>query len=118
MKTHTYDEVYAALMADPAFREVWVQEAFAWAVSIEILRYRIAHDLTQEQFAAHLGTSLEVVAELEDGEETPILETLLLLSERLGLKFAITVDPPESSTPRDTRPAIERARIAGAVAAA
>jgi transcriptional regulator with XRE-family HTH domain len=117
VKTYTYDEIHAELMADPTFREAWEQEAFARAVSIEVLRYRIEREMTQEQLAAHLGTSLDV-AELEDGEETPDLETLVLLSEHLGLKFAITIDPPESTTARAAQPSSVRARIAGAVVAA
>lgn len=118
MKTYTYDEVHAELMEDPAFREAWEQEAFARAVSLAVVRYRIEHDLTQGQLAEHLGTSLDRVAMLEEGEETPSLDTLVLLSERMGLKFAITIDPPETSTAPVRHPPTMHARIAGAVAAA
>lgn len=82
---------------DPAFRESWDRSAFARDVSIAVLRYRVEHGLDIDQLAAHLGVDPETVGILEDGEEDPDLRTLRLLSERLGLRFALDIHPDPSS---------------------
>lgn len=82
---------------DPAFREMWDRTAFARDVSHAVIRYRVDHGLDMDQLAARLGVDPEVVGVLEDGEDDPSIETLRLLSERLGLRFALDIHPGPSS---------------------
>ena len=91
------DHLEQQLRDDPAFRELWERTAFAREVSLAVLRYRTAHDLTIEQLAERLGVDAEVVAVLEDGEEDPEIDVLRLLSEHLGLRFTIDIHPGEAS---------------------
>lgn len=58
-----------------------------------MLRHRIEHDLDIDQLAARFGVDAEVVGVLEEGEDDPDLQTLRLLSKRLGFRFALDLDP-------------------------
>lgn len=82
---------------DPEFREIWDRPAFARDVSLAVLHYRAEYGLDMEQLAARLGVDPETVGILEDGEEDPDIPTLRLLSERLGLRFAIDIHPGPTS---------------------
>lgn len=83
--------------SDPAFAAEWERTAFARDVSLAVLRYRTARGLTLETLAERLGVHPEVVGVLEDGEDDPDIGTLRLLTERLGLRFAIDIHPGPDS---------------------
>ena len=96
--SYTLDEVIDDhKRADPEFAAWWDRTAFARDVSIAIIRYRVDHGLDIDQLAAELGVDPEVVGSLEDGEDDPSIETLRLLAERLGLRFALDIHPGPSS---------------------
>ncbi len=96
--SYSVDEVIERhRQADPVFREECDRTAFARDVSIAVLRYRVEHGVDIDQLAAHLGVDPETVGVLEDGEDNPSIETLRLLSERLGLRFALDIHPSPSS---------------------
>ena len=82
---------------DPDFSERWDRGAFARDVAHAVLRYRIDHGLDMDQLAARLGVDSEMVGVLEEGEDDPDIGTLRLLSERLGLRFALDIHPGPSS---------------------
>jgi ribosome-binding protein aMBF1 (putative translation factor) len=81
------------LGADPAFRAEWERTALARAVALELVRYRAEHGLSQRALAERLGMKQPNVARLELGEINPKIETLMLLSSRLGLEFKIDIRP-------------------------
>ena len=95
---YSVDEVIERHMRqDPDFRERWERSAFARDVAHAVLGYRIDHGFDMDQLAARLGIDVELLGELEEGEDDPSLETLRLLSERLGLRFALDIHPGPSS---------------------
>lgn len=88
------EDVLEEELADPALLARWQELALARAVAIWLVRFRAKHGLSQERLAARLGVSQPVVARLESGEHVPRMETLLRLSETLGMSLRLDVTPP------------------------
>ncbi len=97
------DEVLEEELADPAFRREWERTALARAVAIDVIRYRASHELSQRAFAEVLGWKPAQVARLEQATHSPSIETLLHLSRRLGLRFAVSIGPAEAPSGLRTR---------------
>lgn len=96
--SYTLDEVIDDhKRVDPEFAAWWERSAFARDVSHALIRYRVDHGLDMDQLAERLGVDPEVVGVLEDGEDDPDIQTLRLLSERLGLRFALDIHPGPTS---------------------
>jgi len=87
------------LQRDPVFRAEWERTALARAVALRVLGYRIDHGLTQTALAEILGMRQSAIARLELGEQNPRVETLLRLSEVLGMEFLLHVTPAGQSAP-------------------
>ena len=51
---------------------------------------RLARSLTQQQLAEKIGKKREYIAMLERGETDMQLSTFIMMSEAVGLKFALT----------------------------
>ena len=81
------------LESDSEFRAQWDRTALARAVALEVVRYRAGHGLSQRALAERLGMKQPNIARLELGEINPKIETLMLLSSRLGLEFKIDIRP-------------------------
>lgn len=81
-------------LKDPAFREQWERSALARAVALRLVGYRSDHGLSQVQLAKKLGMKQPMVARLEAGGKNPTWETLIRLSERLGIEFVVDIIPP------------------------
>ncbi len=92
-KLQTSQEVLEGQLNDPAFRQRWEQSALARAVAIRILAYRAERGMSQTQLAKVLGMKQPTIARLEAGEHTPSLETLIHLSQALGLAFLVNIAP-------------------------
>jgi DNA-binding XRE family transcriptional regulator len=80
-------------LRDPEFRAEWDRTAFAGAVALRVIGYRVDHQLTQTALARQLGMKQPAVARLESGDVTPSLDTLRRLASRLGISFHIDVTP-------------------------
>lgn len=79
MRSH--DDIQCSRRAhDPAYRAEVERLALAEAVSIAVVRYRAAHQMSQTAFAAELGWKQPHVARLERGDVTPSLESLQRLA--------------------------------------
>ncbi len=89
----TLDSVLEEELRDPEFRREWERTALARAVALDVIRYRSTHKLSQRKLAEVLGWKPAQVARLELGERTPSIDTLLHLSQRLGLRFAVSIGP-------------------------
>ncbi len=87
------EQVLAAQVMDPAFREEWDRTALARAVATRVVTYRAEHNLSQAALARTLGVSQPLIARLETGEHEPTLTSLARLSRRLGLEFTIAITP-------------------------
>ena len=87
------DEVFADDLKDPEFRAEVERTAFANAVAIRVIQYRVDHGLTQTALGRILGMKQSAVARLEAGDHEPSLTTLARLSRHLGMTFRIDVTP-------------------------
>lgn len=90
-------------LKDPAFREQWERSALARAVALRLVGYRSDHGLSQVQLAKKLGMKQPMVARLEAGEKNPTWDTLVRLSERLGIEFVVDIIPPRRKSMIGTR---------------
>jgi transcriptional regulator with XRE-family HTH domain len=91
----THDEVLAEELQDPAFRAEWDRLTLARAVGRWVLNYRLRNSLSQRRLAAILGIKQPQVARLEAGGHDPSMNTLRLLSDRLGAEFLVVISPPQ-----------------------
>ena len=89
----TAEAVRQESLDDPEFRAEWDRTAFAEAVAMRVIGYRVEHQLTQTALARQLGMKQPAVARLEAGDVTPSLDTLSRLAARLGITFHIDVTP-------------------------
>ncbi len=88
------------LQRNPEYRRIWEETALARLVAERVLGYRIERHLTQTQLAKQLGLRQPHVARLEIGEHTPSLDTLRLLSAKLGVRFHLDIVPADDETAR------------------
>jgi transcriptional regulator with XRE-family HTH domain len=91
-------EIIADQLADPEFRAYWERTALARAVALRVIAYRAEHGLSQTALGRRLGMSQPAVARLEAGERQPTLDTLVRLSEALGIEFLVDIRPASEQT--------------------
>ncbi len=80
-------------LRDPEVRREYDRTAFANAVAIRVIGYRVEHGLSQSALARKLGIRQPTVARLEAGEHEPSLGTLARLARGLGIDFSIEITP-------------------------
>lgn len=105
-----FEQVLEDHLQDPEFRAEWERLAPARAVANRLIAYRAEHGLTQTGLARRLGMSQPAVFRLELGEHLPTLQTLLKLSEVLGLEILVTMTPADRS-PDHPAPELPDARV-------
>lgn len=81
------------LKNDAEFRAEWERTAPARALANVVIRYRSDHDLTQTGLGRQIGMSQPAIARLEIAEHVPTIETLIKLSNALGVGFRIEIHP-------------------------
>jgi DNA-binding XRE family transcriptional regulator len=91
----TFDQILEEQLQDPEFRVEWERLAPARAIANSLIRYRIDNGLTQTGLGRRLGMSQPGIARLESGDHLPTLQTLLKLTEALGLEILVTMSPQE-----------------------
>jgi transcriptional regulator with XRE-family HTH domain len=89
-----FERVLEEHLRDPEFRAEWERLAPARAVAISLVAYRADHGLTQTALRRLLNMSQPAIARLEAGDHLPTLQTLLRLTEMLGLEILVTMMPP------------------------
>jgi ribosome-binding protein aMBF1 (putative translation factor) len=93
-RTRSFDALLAEEMSrDPEFREEWERTALARLVAVQLIKYRSTNKLSQRALAEKLGKKQPYVARLEAGETNPDLETLVNISQALGIEFVIDIAP-------------------------
>lgn len=88
-----HEEVLAADLRDPEFREEWERTALARWLAVEVAHYRAKHDLSQRQLADRLGVHQSDVARMEAGEHTPSLGRLIRVARGLDIELMIDIRP-------------------------
>ena len=98
--TKSFEALLAEEMGrDPEFREEWERTALARLVAVQLIKYRAVNKLSQRALAERLGKKQPYVARLEAGETNPDLETLMHISQALGIEFVIDI-APAAKTPK------------------
>jgi DNA-binding XRE family transcriptional regulator len=87
----TAGQIAAEELADPEIRRERERTAFAHAVAMRVIGYRIDHELSQTELARRLGMHQSAIARLEAGDHEPSLATLARLASGLGLEFHIDI---------------------------
>jgi transcriptional regulator with XRE-family HTH domain len=103
-----WSEIHQQELTDPEARAEWERTALARAVAVEVIRYRSRHGLTQTALAELLGMRQPAVSRLELGETNPSWETLVRLSDALGIEFLVDI-APAGRRPRLLGPELKRA---------
>ncbi len=73
-----------------AKREEFDAKARAWYYAEVLKNARKSAGMTQQQLAEKIGKRREYVALIEKGETDMQLSTFIMISEAVGLKFALT----------------------------
>jgi DNA-binding XRE family transcriptional regulator len=81
------DERWAA--RDPAYRAQRDARTAYREIAWILIKYRVAHDLTQQQLAERVGTSYSQISRIESGRQKTNLDTLLRIARALDLKVVI-----------------------------
>jgi len=89
-----FERVLEEHLRDPEVRAEWERLAPARTVAISLVAYRADHGLTQTALGRLLNMSQPAIARLEAGDHLPTLQTLLRLTEMLGLEILVTMKPP------------------------
>ena len=71
-------------------REEFDAKARAWYYAEVLKNARKSAGITQQQLAEKIGKKREYIAMLERGETDMQLSTFIMMSEAVGLKFALT----------------------------
>lgn len=95
----TYDQALAEWLTEPEFRARWEATALAREVACYLVRYRTERSLSQTALARQIGMTQSQVSRLEDGEHEPRLATLRRLSDALGMRLTLSIEPPPSEQP-------------------
>ncbi len=90
---YSFKEVLEEQLQDPEFRREWNRLRLANAVSLQILRYRAKHKLSQTALAKKLGMKQSAISRLEAAEHNPSFETLCRLAGVLGIEFLVDIAP-------------------------
>ena len=80
-------------LRDPEFSQAWERTALARAVALRLVEYRAENGLSQSALARKLQMQQPAIARLEAGDHNPSMETLMRLSQGLGIDFHIDITP-------------------------
>lgn len=92
-ETIRFEDFLEEQLQEPAFRAEWERTAYARAIANQVVRYRAKHGLSQAALARKLGVSQPVVGRLVLGEHDSRISPLRNLSEKLGMRFVIDIQP-------------------------
>ena len=104
------EQILEEELRDPEFRAEWERLAPARAVANRLILYRAEHGLTQTALGRRLGMPQSAIARLEIGEHIPTLQTLLKLTDVLGLEILVTMTPPGRNR-NGSAPELDQARV-------
>jgi ribosome-binding protein aMBF1 (putative translation factor) len=86
------EDVLRSELENESFRAEWDRTAFARAVALRVVHFRVDQDLSQAALGRLLGMAQSGIARLEAGEHLPTLETMRRLARVLGTSFLVEVD--------------------------
>lgn len=75
------------------YARLWAEFAVARTIAQQLIKYRLAHGLTQEELAKRAGTSHSQISRLESGQHLSSVATLEKIADALDLDLSITFTP-------------------------
>ncbi|WP_052606852.1 helix-turn-helix domain-containing protein [Acidithrix ferrooxidans] len=69
----------------PEFCKEWERIALARAVAIEVIKYRMEQGISRTELGRKLGMHQPAISRFEEGDQTPSIDMLKRLSEKLGI---------------------------------
>ena len=78
---------------NPEFAHLWAEYAVAGMIAQQLIKYRMAHNLTQAELSRRAGTSHSQISRLESGQHHASVATLEKLALAMDLELAITFTP-------------------------
>lgn len=91
--TAVADDITAQVAEDAEFAYYWNQYAEAREIAWQLIKYRTARGLTQEQLARLAKTSPSHISRLESGQYLPSMSNLKKVAEALKVRISITFTP-------------------------
>jgi ribosome-binding protein aMBF1 (putative translation factor) len=76
-----------------AYARLWAEYAVERMIAKQLIKYRMAHNLTQEELAQRAGTSHSQISRLESGQHHSSIQTLEKIADALGLDLVVTFTP-------------------------
>ncbi len=90
--TNNRDEMFDLLSNYLSKSDVYASKAIA-KISMFILKYRKAANMTQKQFAKKMGVTQAMISKWESAEYNFTIETIAHISEKLNTTFDIEFKP-------------------------
>jgi len=82
---------------NPEYARLWAEYAVERMIAQQLIKYRMANNLTQEELAKRAGTSHSQISRLESGQHHSSVATLEKIAEALDLDLAVTFTPRHST---------------------
>lgn len=86
----TWKEFEAELLKDPAVRAEVEKLEPEYQLARQLIKARLAQNLTQAELAERAGVKQSYVARLESGEGNPTVSSLQKIARALGLRMQLT----------------------------
>ena len=84
-----FEEVLEEDLKDPEEKAEWDRHNLAREVSTWVLKYRIAHKLSETALGKQVGLTQQAISRLEMGDVIPSLETLNRLCKAFGQSMTL-----------------------------
>lgn len=78
-------------MKDPEFRKEWEAQELEYQIQEELIKARIACNMTQSELAEKSGIRQSNISRIENGNAVPRLDTLCALASAMGKKIRIAI---------------------------
>jgi ribosome-binding protein aMBF1 (putative translation factor) len=88
---YTRDAAARRRAESPAYAAAEKKYEIPVAIADIVILYRTRQNITQEELAARMGTSVPAISRLESGMHTPSIETLRKLAQAMGGRVKIDI---------------------------
>ena len=78
---------------DPEFRKIHEETEAARELGLELVKARVATNVTQQALSTESGVSQKQISKIESALANPSLNTLRKLATAMGMKVKITFEP-------------------------
>lgn len=78
---------------DPAFKKTWEEGALEREISAQLINIRLNLEMTQQQFADHVGMKQSFISRLENGEQNITIATLQEIAKQSSARIHVDIAP-------------------------